>query len=557
MRLRRFLFITLLLVLGAFVAQAGEDPALVVEGLGFAPGSREQLVWDPAPSAGFYGLYRGRVAPGGLFAFYNHRCLATEIAAPAAEDPERPMPGAAFYYLVNGLRPGASPEAMSWGPLGTAAVVRPEGDLPCGRRVFLDPAATGGGDGSSWEDAYTAAAAAAAHASPERRSLEIWMTGAIEESLAVPERFLVFYGGFAGDEQHAWERRPEDAPFSWSAAAGEDQLSEPSFTYRVMRVIVDGIAFRRGRHPLYLCVSGARVEVRRSRFDEQEAEAIYFHPPTDNRAGVDLFVDNALFGSSGIAVIPEGGETFDVRIHRSRFDQGGISLDVGAGTLGSEGRLEILGSELRDAEELVSIGLGCFSPEEALVRLDIASSLLAGAGTDAVAIRIEPGNGRCELEGSIVHSTISDAAGSGVRCRLLGTKGAARCDLDLQWNLITFSGEYGVAEPDDSAPGHESHFGLIGNDLYGNATMYLRDGTTPLDTIEQVNEPWWNWGNRSEDPLYVDRTGGDYHLGPLSPFIDACMEPPRPWVLVDVDGQPRLRRASGSRLRADFGADER
>ena len=51
------------------------------------------------------------------------------------------------------------------------------------------------------------------------------------------------------------------------------------------------------------------------------------------------------------------------------------------------------------------------------------------------------------------------------------------------------------------------------------------------------------------DPLFVDRTGGDYHLTALSPMIDAASDSTSP--AEDFDGDPRPMNAH-----ADIGADE-
>lgn len=83
----------------------------------------------------------------------------------------------------------------------------------------------------------------------------------------------------------------------------------------------------------------------------------------------------------------------------------------------------------------------------------------------------------------------------------------------------------------------ENHAALMNNDLYANGTDYF--GTSP------------GQGDISTNPLFVNRTAGDYHLIGGSPCIDAgtadLPEPPEQ----DMDGQCRVWGSA-----PDIGADE-
>lgn len=66
----------------------------------------------------------------------------------------------------------------------------------------------------------------------------------------------------------------------------------------------------------------------------------------------------------------------------------------------------------------------------------------------------------------------------------------------------------------------------------------------------------WGDGNRSVAPLFVDQAGGDYHLLPGSPLVDAG-RPAEPAGGTDGDRDPRLLDGDGDGLaRRDVGYDE-
>lgn len=81
------------------------------------------------------------------------------------------------------------------------------------------------------------------------------------------------------------------------------------------------------------------------------------------------------------------------------------------------------------------------------------------------------------------------------------------------------------------------------NDVYGNGTG--------KDFVGLAN-PAGTYGNISGDPLFVNKAGGDYHLGAGSPAVDAGDTGPFGYDQVDLDKTPRVQGP-----RVDIGAYER
>jgi hypothetical protein len=89
--------------------------------------------------------------------------------------------------------------------------------------------------------------------------------------------------------------------------------------------------------------------------------------------------------------------------------------------------------------------------------------------------------------------------------------------------------------------------------LWSNSPQQIVvDDSTPLVTYSDVQGSWPGEGNIDADPLFVDAAGGNCHLLPTSPCVNAgdpnfIAEPDQ----TDIDGQPRVING-----RIDMGADE-
>lgn len=87
---------------------------------------------------------------------------------------------------------------------------------------------------------------------------------------------------------------------------------------------------------------------------------------------------------------------------------------------------------------------------------------------------------------------------------------------------------------------------VIGNDLFGNGSFYLDEGTITLSAIEDVNALSGNADNYSADPLYVNQTGRDFQLQSGSPAIDRGHLSAPGLAAEDRNGQSRSRDRDGN-----------
>jgi len=108
----------------------------------------QTLHWDGATQGHVYGVYRGLVAPGVVFA-YNHQCVLASVPQRFAIQPTNPSPGELFYYLVAGRN------SCGNGSLGSGA----SGPRPQASACTSDPSVDGDGDGTPDLDDVCAAVA--------------------------------------------------------------------------------------------------------------------------------------------------------------------------------------------------------------------------------------------------------------------------------------------------------------------------------------------------------------------------------------------------------------
>ena len=93
--------------------------------------------------------------------------------------------------------------------------------------------------------------------------------------------------------------------------------------------------------------------------------------------------------------------------------------------------------------------------------------------------------------------------------------------------------------------------------------IYNVTSSTPLVTYSDIEGGYVGTGNINADPLFVDPTNGDFHLGQGSPCIDAGDNSAPNLPLTDIDGKDRkiddpavVDTGNGTPPIVDMGADE-
>jgi hypothetical protein len=145
----------------------------------------------------------------------------------------------------------------------------------------------------------------------------------------------------------------------------------------------------------------------------------------------------------------------------------------------------------------------------------------AQAGFSAIG-NLVTGNGGgigCDVfsTAQIINNTVADNAGAGIRAAYYST-------VQLGNNVVAFN-QTGVMN-DASRP---SAVTLNANDVFGSTS----------GDYSGVANPAGANGNIGQDPLFADRTAGDYRLTLPSPAVDAGADAFTPEGQTDLDGNPR------------------
>ncbi|MBP7147304.1 MAG: right-handed parallel beta-helix repeat-containing protein [Acidobacteria bacterium] len=541
---------------------------LAITGLRFQPGSASALEWNGAGGASSYGLYRGDIAAAG-WGGYTHRCLASELPTPAAQDPASPTAGAAFYYLAGALVKDAQGE-ITGGPLGASSTGawRPEpSGLACGPRVYVDPDAVGGGTGLSWADAFTTVSSALGYARSRPRALEVWVNGTVSNPAVELQGALragaVVLGGFAGSETSQWQRDPALNPTTWGGSGG--------IVVRATHVglVLDGLALQNGTDGIVATLDGQKLELHNVELRGLSHRGV--DVTADGPAGGSLVVDDSTFDGSAqesVRAVAARG-TLGGRLRANSFAGGSAAamrLEARPASGPAEMAVEVLGNTVSGGAAGAVLGAyGDDAGHAATLSSLFASNLVRT--TSAEALRVEASASYATFAGAsavraipaVVGNTLS-GGGAGLRC--LATRSDTTANPALHevratpqvWdNLLTFAVDAAIEESADSvATNLVADPVVVGNDFFGSAVLYRDEGTTPLGSIASVNALAGARDNYDQDPLYVNRPAGDYHLQPGSPCLDRGHNDAPARAALDIDGQPRVRGVA-----PDTGADER
>ncbi len=399
----------------------------------------------------------------------------------------------------------------------------------CAQVIFVDQVATGAGDGSSWQDAFTSIAPALAVAKP---SMQIWVAKGTYKRASAGAQAVVamvtgvaLYGHFNGTEAGLVDRDP--AP---SAATVLDGESAVRVVTGANDAVLDGFVLLHGS-----AVQGGGLyannvhglTVANCRFDGDHSVdsggAVY-------AVGSDLTLQRSVVTASDAASTAFGGGIY-LLTSTAIIDHCEVSHNVagtGGGLYANVSKLTVTGTRF-DSNQAVysqSGGGGAFVQN---TTGQFTSSVFTGnAATLAYG-------------GGLYNETASPSV---VNCTFWGNT-AALDALDVFDNV--------GAKPR-----------IVNSILWSQGSarvLYDYVGSGPADvSYSDVRGGWTGAGNLDVDPAFMDAPSGDLHLSKASPCIDAADGDAAP--STDADDQPRSddpgtpNTGTGAVPYADIGAFE-
>jgi parallel beta-helix repeat protein len=195
----------------------------------------------------------------------------------------------------------------------------------------------------------------------------------------------------------------------------------------------------------------------------------------------------------------------------------------------SYANITVDGFTIRSGEDGVDVA-GTATLSRNTISGNVRDGVFVFGGTVTLIGNTASGNGRDGMflfgTATLTNNTVSGNISDGVY--IYGTA-------MLTNNLVAFNGAAGLDQPYFGAISAFSH-----NDVYGNMGGDTSGYTPP-----------GGQGNSSVDPLFVNRGGGNFHLMPGSPCVDAGDDPAVTAGEMDLDGKPRILGAH-----VDIGAYE-
>ncbi len=358
--------------------------------------------------------------------------------------------------------------------------------------IYVNAAATGANNGSSWANAYTSlqTALGAAIASDE-----LWVVAGTYKPTSDGDRTVSFdlkngvgiYGGFVGTETVRTQRNPDANVTTLSGDIG----TAGTATDNSFHVVTSGAAVTNSGRLDGFTVSGGQADGNPA--SSQDRGAGLF-----NNGGAPLIAD-VLFTGNFAAFRGAGArsESGNPRFLSSTFI--GNSVPFGAGGAG------------------LSTGAGSVSIESCTFR----SNSISGATT---------GGGAIQTAGNttILNTLVAQNSPNGVQIQGGGNT--------IQDATLTNNNGYGLAFL--VSPGNTVSNSILWNNLVPG--IFLDGSSSATVTYSDVQGGFLGTGNIDADPNFLSPPG-DLRLGPFSPAVDAGNNAAVPGgVTVDIAGLPRF-----------------
>ncbi len=397
--------------------------------------------------------------------------------------------------------------------------------------VRVSPEGDDANDGSTWALAKRTVQAGIDAA--KTVGGDVWVAaGVYNERITLPS-YVYLYGGFAGSESSRGE-------CDWGVnttvldAGGDDAVVTASGGHRLSAI--DGFTIRNGKYGIYCNSSSPSVTNNMISGNDDGIYCQYSSSPTitnntisGNRRGISCdssspwITNNAIAGSGqyGISCLSSNPTITNNTIAANSYD-----------------------------------GIYCHDSSPSITNNAIAGNGWAGiycqySSSPSITNNTIAGNSRgiyCYSASSflITNNTIAGNGWAGIYCQYSASP-------TITNNTISGNG--------DGIHSNSSSPSITNNIVAFNATGILNYGASGTPVLKYncvFNPDGTNYdsltagtGDISEDPLFVNRTGGDFHISPMSPCINAGLDTAVGDGWRDMDGQPRVLGAH-----VDIGADE-